>query len=377
MKQILPIALAALLLAPASASAVIRGEVVPESRYPWLVDMLSCGGTLIAPDRVLTAAHCVEPVETSAAITLTVGEDYPGGQQRTVRRHARHPGFDSLDSELMARYDLAVLELAEPVKGIEPLPVAESDPKAGAPATILGHGRRRFFGLDLEDTPARYRTMGRPLVKGKQTIVSDAACKKYYATNRYKRDFFDPADMICSLDPLSKPSRAAGAPWTSVCMGDSGGPLVSGGKLVGVTSWSEWCGLRHDPAVFARVSKLRDFVARTRLGAVFAGRGDRSGAGSAPGVRRSGLRGRGRGDRRVVGADRVRRPAEAVPEGDRADLRSAGLGDVHLRDPGAQRGRRRADARRHTRDDLARQRLGAVARAVAQPDAAPSDVSER
>ena len=44
-------------------------------------------------------------------------------------------------------------------------------------------------------------------------------------------------------------------------MGDSGGPLIAGGKLVGVTSWSEWCGLRHDPAVFARVSKLRDFIA--------------------------------------------------------------------------------------------------------------------
>ncbi len=235
MKQILPIALAAFLLAPATSDAVIRGEVVPESRYPWQDDMLSCGGTLVAPDRVLTAAHCLAPIETSGAITLTVGEDYPGGQLRAVRRHARHPGFESMESELMARYDLAVLEFPEPVEGIEPLPLAESDPKAGAPATILGHGRRRFFGLDLEDTPARFRTRGRPLVRGKQTIISDAASRKYYATNRYKRDFFASTDMICSLDPRSRPSRAAGAPWTSVCMGDSGGPLVSGGKLVGVT----------------------------------------------------------------------------------------------------------------------------------------------
>ena len=281
------------------------------------------------------------PIEASPAITLTVGEDYPGGQLRTVRRHARHPGFDSMDSELMARYDLAVLELAEPVKGIEPLPIAESDPKAGTPATILGHGRRRFFGLDLEDTPARYRSMQRPLVKGKQTIVSDAACKKYYATNRYKRDFFDSTDMICSLDPRSKPSSAAGAPWTSVCMGDSGGPLIAGGKLVGVTSWSEWCGLRHDPAVFARVSKLRDFIAAP-VWAPYAP--------DAPTVRVEGRRltcvaPAFEGEAEVTGASwaqiGARRPAAAVPEGERADVRRPGRRPLHVRGQGAQRGRRR------------------------------------
>ena len=260
MKQILPIALMAFLLASAPASAVTRGEVVPESRYPWLADMLGCGGTLVAPDRVLTAAHCVVSIERSSSINVAVGERFETGRQLTVRRHARHPRFESMPSELMARYDLALLELAEPVKGIEPLPVAEREPQPGAPAKIVGHGRTRFFGLDPEDTPARFRSHERPLVEGKQKILSDAACRRYYATNRYKRDFFDPADMICSLDPRSKPSRAAGAPWTSVCLGDSGGPLVAGGKLTGVTSWSEWCGLRHDPSVFARVPKLRDFA---------------------------------------------------------------------------------------------------------------------
>ena len=160
----------------------------------------------------------------------------------------------------MARYDLAVLELAEPVIGVKPLPVAQSDPPAGTAATIIGHGKRRWFGLDLDATPKRYIDHTRPLVSGVQEIVSDAACRSYYAHNRYKDDFFDAADMICSLDPRSKPSQAAGAPWTSVCAGDSGGPLISRGELVGVVSWSEWCGLRHDPAVFARVSKLRDFA---------------------------------------------------------------------------------------------------------------------
>ena len=45
MKPILPIAaLAALLLLPAPAPAVTRGEVVKESAYPWMADLLGWGG---------------------------------------------------------------------------------------------------------------------------------------------------------------------------------------------------------------------------------------------------------------------------------------------------------------------------------------------
>jgi hypothetical protein len=262
MKPILPIAaLAALLLLPGTADAVIRGNAVPESRYAWMADMMSCGGTLITPTRVLTAAHCVVPLEGYDEITLTLGSSFTSGKRLKVRRYARDPRYQSHPRELMVRYDIAVLELAEPVTEVKPLPVAQSDPPAGTRATIIGHGRRRFFGLDLDDIPERFRRdVGRPLVSGKQEIVSDADCRSYYAHNRYKDDFFDPADMICSLDPRKTPSKSPGATWTSVCMGDSGGPLISRGELVGVVSWSEWCGLRHDPAVFARVSKLRDFA---------------------------------------------------------------------------------------------------------------------
>ena len=205
----------------------------------------------------------------------------------------------------MARYDLAVLELAEPVTGIEPLPVATADPRAGharddprpRPAALVRarpRGRRRSASATA---PGRS-------CSGKQEIVSDAACRSYYAHNRYKRDFFDAADMICSLDPRSRPSRAAGAPWTSVCVGDSGGPLVAGGKLVGVTSWSEWCGAAPRPGGV----RARRRSCATSRSASRCGRRSRSAPPTVAAERRRltcvapALRGRGRGDRRGLDA---------------------------------------------------------------------------
>ena len=108
MKPILPIAaLAALLLLPTTSEAVTRGKVVKESAYPWMADLLGCGGTLIAPDRVLTAAHCVKPLESFDEIELTLGSSFETGRHVKVRRHARDPRYRDIGPGLMARYDLA------------------------------------------------------------------------------------------------------------------------------------------------------------------------------------------------------------------------------------------------------------------------------
>ena len=55
----LGLALVVALTMAVPASAVVGGRTVKESSVPWFASFAGCGGTLVAPDRVLTAAHCV------------------------------------------------------------------------------------------------------------------------------------------------------------------------------------------------------------------------------------------------------------------------------------------------------------------------------
>ena len=75
------------LLAPAPAGAVIGGERIDEASAPWLA-FLGCGGTLVAPDRIVTAAHCVSnrPLESLTAIRI-------GDGSRNAVRYALAPGW--------------------------------------------------------------------------------------------------------------------------------------------------------------------------------------------------------------------------------------------------------------------------------------------
>ena len=50
----------ALLLFAVPANAVVGGEKVTMEDVPWFGFVGNCGGTLVKPDRMVTAAHCVE-----------------------------------------------------------------------------------------------------------------------------------------------------------------------------------------------------------------------------------------------------------------------------------------------------------------------------
>ena len=238
---------------PKARASVVGGGTVPAGQYPWIVALSrGCGGSLVAPDRVLTAGHCVEDLRVE---TLRV---YVGA--RTRRRGslrydgipvqavevATHPGYRSLTGGGPAN-DVAVVKLARPVEGVAPVTLAAAGDvmtyRAASPLTVLGWGVTR--------TDAR-AGMARALRFGQLTALSDRSCSRVYGADGGYRS----SVMLCarSRNRFRRPN-------TSPCVGDSGGPLVNGvGAQVGVVSFGISCGALREPTVFAEVAGLRSFI---------------------------------------------------------------------------------------------------------------------
>jgi secreted trypsin-like serine protease len=243
--------------APTARAAVVGGGIAPAGAYPWIVAMSrGCGGSLIAPDRILTAAHCVEDLRVDS-LRLYVGARrrargslrYDGLSVRAVDV-ASHPGYRSLQGGGPAN-DVAVLRLAEPVDGVEPVALAGPQDVStygpSAPATVLGWGVTR---TDLRDPP-----LARGLRTGLMRMLSDRTCSRVYGDGRGGGGYRGGV-MLCA-----RSRNAFRRPNTSPCVGDSGGPLLArGGLQIGVVSFGISCGALREPTVFAEVAGLRPFI---------------------------------------------------------------------------------------------------------------------
>ncbi|MFC1434654.1 serine protease [Streptacidiphilus sp. N1-3] len=250
---------------PASASGpqlrIIGGSSADTGQEPWMVALASrsvygdsrsgqfCGGTLVTPTKVVTAAHCLYDESTMRPanrpdLKVIVGRtDLSGsdGDEVPVSGVWIDPDYSMRNNT----WDVAVLTLAEPETGRAVLPLvaqgATAPYAAGTTATVYGWGDTSGNG----QYPLGLHAVQLPM-------ISDSVCARDYPGG--PDGTFQARTMVCAGEQSTGGKDA--------CQGDSGGPLVVDGLLVGLVSWGTGCAEAGHPGVYTRVAAMADAVRR-------------------------------------------------------------------------------------------------------------------
>ncbi|KAL9985794.1 hypothetical protein ACROYT_G008239 [Oculina patagonica] len=228
---------------------IVGGVNAKHGDWPWQVQLRTtsgfpyCGGSLVAPQWILTATHCVRG-KSPSSIVIRLGahrrvSNVGTEQDIKVSKVITHPSYHKPTTY---SHDIALLKLEKPAQlnrhvNLVCLPQVVPAPTDGTKCWITGWGRLASGGA----TPDYLQQVQVP-------VVSRARCDKSYPGKIHD-------SMVCAgLDQGGIDS----------CQGDSGGPMVceTGGKFYvhGATSWGYGCASPGKFGVYAKVKFLLSWI---------------------------------------------------------------------------------------------------------------------
>ncbi|KAL3283057.1 hypothetical protein HHI36_006215 [Cryptolaemus montrouzieri] len=225
---------------------IIGGTESPRYKWPWHVALINqyaeifCGGTLIAPEWVLTASHCIRNFLSVRLNEHDLRHTDGREMELVVYRVFQHPQF----STQTVNGDIALLQLPIPVR----LPVAclpDRKPIPRQMCSAMGWGKTNPHA---KHGATRLRETQIP-------IVPETFCKWAY------RDLLITDNMVCAGWPSGK---------SDTCAGDSGGGLICPQKrsntgritysVQGITSFGKGCGRRNKYGIYTVVYNYLDWI---------------------------------------------------------------------------------------------------------------------
>lgn len=241
---------------------IVGGRPVPQGTFEWQtslqiswipsgVDAHFCGGSVIAPDWILTAGHCMEDLKsTDVRIVAGTADLRKPGQARSVKRIIVHDKYATDDTNLTAGphpiNDVALIQVFKPFElnaQIRSIPLIDTAAESSVArpnneVTASGFGVTKVGGKSVPgllsvDVPLRSRDdCNRP--QSYDNAITDG--------------------MVC-----------AGAKDRDSCQGDSGGPLTyhplkEDAVQLGIVGWGDKCGVQNKYGVYTRVTAYRDWI---------------------------------------------------------------------------------------------------------------------